>query len=230
MHRNLRIGLIGDFDASIPAHIAIPRALSLASDAVGIPIIPQWLPTEKILTCDNLAPFDGLWCAPGSPYRNMDGALLAIRFARESRRPFLGTCGGFQHALLEYARNVLGWTNAEHAESCPDAPQLIIAPLKCSLRESSGVVRFLEGSHLRRAYGIDETVEQYNCRYGLNPAFRTTLLCGPLTVSAEDPEGNVRAVELQAHPFFVATLFQPERASLEERLSPIVLAFMRASL
>jgi len=67
------------------------------------------------------AGFDGFWCVPASPYRDIDGALRAIRFAREQRRPFLGTCGGFQHAVLEYARNVLGWADAEHGELAPNA-------------------------------------------------------------------------------------------------------------
>ncbi len=63
----------------------------------------------------------------------MDGALLAIRYAREQKRPFLGTCGGFQHAIIEYARNVLGWADADPAETAPDAARPVIAPLQCAL-------------------------------------------------------------------------------------------------
>jgi CTP synthase (UTP-ammonia lyase) len=72
-------------------------------------------------------------------------------------------------------------------------------------------------------------VEGYRCRYGLNPAFRHALTAGPLRVAAEDEAGDVRAVELEGHPFFVATLFQPERAALRGEVPPIVSAFVRAA-
>ena len=71
----------------------------------------------------------------------MDGALRAIRFARETPRPFLGTCGGFQHALIEYARSVLGWADADHAESAPGAGRAVVSPLSCALVEAIDVVR-----------------------------------------------------------------------------------------
>jgi len=74
---------------------------------------------------------------PASPYTSMEGALDAIRYARESRRPFLGTCGGFQHAVIEYARNVCGLRDASHAETHPTAPILVVSPLSCPLVEQS---------------------------------------------------------------------------------------------
>lgn len=87
--------------------------------------------------------FDAVWVLPGSPYASEAGALAAIRTAREDGIPFLGTCGGFQHALLEYARNVCGLTRAAHAENDPaaDSGDLLIAPLACSLVGHEGVVR-----------------------------------------------------------------------------------------
>ena len=97
----LNIGLIGDRDDDIVAHRAIPRALALAAEAAGIPVRFEWLPTKAITSPEPLTRLDGLWCVPGSPYQNMDGALLGIRHARESGTPFLGTCGGFQHAVIE---------------------------------------------------------------------------------------------------------------------------------
>jgi CTP synthase (UTP-ammonia lyase) len=106
---------------------------------------------------------------PASPYANTDGALDAIRFARETGRPFLGTCGGFQHALLEYLRNVMGYRDAEHAEIRPAAEMLLITPLTCSLIEQSGVIFFSDGSRLQSLYGRAFAEEKYHCRYGLNP-------------------------------------------------------------
>lgn len=112
--RPIRIALIGDYDPQVTAHQAIPVALEMAAEHSGLNVQWQWLATDDIHAETPLHRFDGVWCVPASPYRSMDGALLAIRFAREQRRPFLGTCGGFQHAVLEYARNVLGWSDAEH--------------------------------------------------------------------------------------------------------------------
>jgi CTP synthase (UTP-ammonia lyase) len=160
----------------------------------------------------------------------MAGALSAIRCAREMRRPFLGTCGGFQHAVIEYARNVLGWEDADHAETAPGGERLVIAPLACALVEVRDAIRLRAGTRIAAACGTDEIIEGYHCSYGLAPAFRDRLVAGPLRVSAEDAAGEVRAVELDDHPFFVATLFQPERAALEGRLPPLVAAFARACL
>jgi CTP synthase (UTP-ammonia lyase) len=231
MNASIRIGLVGDHDADVPAHRAIPRALTLAAAARGVAVAYEWVPTEEITSARRVAGFDALWCVPASPYRNMEGALRAIQFAREERRPFLGTCGGCQHAVIEYARNFLGWTDAEHAETAPEAARLVITPLRCALVEATGKVRFVPGSRVAAAYGGPEAVEGYRCRYGINPAFRVMLASGPLRVSAEDEEGDVRAVELDpgCHPFFVATLFQPERAALVDKLPPLAAAFVSAA-
>ncbi|MGH6929324.1 MAG: CTP synthase C-terminal region-related (seleno)protein, partial [Dongiaceae bacterium] len=100
----------------------------------------------------------------------------------------------------------------------------------CSLVEVTDTVRLRHGSRIAAAYGTDEAVGGYRCRYGLNPAFREALASGPLRVAAEDDAGDVRALELDGHPFFVATLFQPERAALTGRLPPLVNAFASAAL
>jgi CTP synthase (UTP-ammonia lyase) len=225
----IRIGLIGDYDAAVLAHRAIPRALALAGDAVAAPVHYEWIPTQEIQDASRVSGFDGLWCVPASPYRSMDGALRAIRFAREQGRPFLGTCGGFQHAILEYARHVLGWTDAEHAETMPGAARPVIKPLTCALVEKTDTIRFNQGSILATAYGCLEATEGYHCNYGINPVFLSAIVSGPLRVCAEDRLGEVRAVELEGHPFFVATLFQPERAALSGKTPPVVAAFIRAT-
>lgn len=228
MQKTVSIGLIGDYNESVPAHRAIPLALQRAAEASDIAVKCQWVPTEDIVSLADISQFDGLWCVPASPYRNVDGALLAIRHARESSIPFLGTCGGFQHAIVEYARNVLGWADAEHAETTPDSSRAVISLLECALVEATGSVRFYPGSRIALAYGVGETIEGYRCRYGLNPEFRAQLTAGPLRSAADDETGEVRAVELDGHPFFVATLFQPERAALKDEAAPLVDAFVRA--
>lgn len=225
----IHIGLVGDYDVTVLAHKAIPRALALAADAAAASVECEWIPTEEIRDVSRVDGFDGLWCVPASPYRSLEGALRAIRFAREQGRPFLGTCGGFQHAILEYARHVLGWEDAEHAEIKPGAARPVITPLTCALVEKTDTIYFQQGSILAAAYGCLEATEGYHCSYGINPAFLSAIVSGPLRVSAEDPAGEVRAVELEGHPFFVAALFQPERAALIGKTPPLVAAFVRTA-
>ena len=228
MRNTVTVGLVGDYDPAVPAHRAIPLALQRAADSLSINLAFGWVPTNEISTVSRISSFSGIWCVPASPYRNTDGALLAIRHARESQMPFLGTCGGFQHAVIEYARNVLGWEDAEHAETTPDALRAVIAPLECSLVEVKGQVRFSPNSHIAAAYQASDAEEGYRCRYGLNSAFRSALLAGPLRATAEDKNGEVRGIELDGHPFFVATLFQPERGALAGKPVPPAIAFLRA--
>jgi CTP synthase (UTP-ammonia lyase) len=94
MHTPLRIGIIGDFDRHKPSHTATNEALQHAAQALAVPLETTWLPTPWFDTeevASQLEPYDALWASPGSPYHSMDGALRAIRFARQHDRPFLGT-------------------------------------------------------------------------------------------------------------------------------------------
>ncbi len=161
-----------------------------------------------------------------SPYKNAQGAFTAIRYARENGVPFLGTCGGFQHALIEYARNVMGWDDAAHAET-DSAGRMVVTPLACSLVEQTGTIELRHNTLIARAYGKDAIDEGYHCNYGVSPAFAAELDKTDLRVTGWDEEGEVRAVELITHPFFVATLFQHERAALSGRPAPLVHALLR---
>ena len=221
-----RVALVGEYNKAVLAHQAIPEALRLAS---ANKVEAVWVPTTSIQNAPaDLKSCDAIWVVPASPYENMDGALDAIRFARESGRPFLGTCGGFQHAVIEYARNVLGWREADHAETNPRASTLVIAPLSCSLVEKKGTILLTPGTRIAAAYGELQIEEGYHCNYGLNPAFESRLFSSGLKATAHDHAGEVRAVELEGHPFFVATLFQPERRALNGQTPPLVKAFCQA--
>jgi CTP synthase (UTP-ammonia lyase) len=226
--RSLHIALVGDYAPQITAHRAIPIALELASKQTGHHIGFQWLATDLITDSAVLNGFDGVWCVPGSPYRNENGALQAIRFAREQRRPFLGTCGGFQHTVLEYARNVKGWADAAHGETAPEAERALLTPLSCALIETIDCLELDADSLIAKAYGRLKVFEGYRCSFGVNPQFERDLLSDRLHAVARDSAGDLRAVELADHPFFVATLFQPERAALEGRVPPLVSAFVEA--
>ncbi len=138
------IALVGDFNEQVLAHVAILKTIELVKKNLDIHINWQWLETDNISGdyTQGFSKFSAFWVVPGSPYKNMEGVLNAIRFARENNLPFLGTCGGFQHALIEYARNVCGVADADHAETNPDAKNSIIVPLECSLVEKTGEIIF----------------------------------------------------------------------------------------
>lgn len=231
MSQPLRIALIGDFNRDVRAHVAISAALGSAAAALNCLVQPVWFPTAQLEHDDLrlLTNCAACWCVPGSPYRSMAGALRAIQFARESRRPFLGTCGGFQHALIEYARNVLQLSGADHMESNPATPVPLIAQLKCALVGVSSTIRLKPGSRVREIYGDDEIVENFNCSFGLNEVYRTRLDRGALRVTGVDGVGAARVVELDAHPFFIGTLFQPELSALAHRDHPLILRFIEAA-
>jgi len=226
----LRIGLIGDHDPAVAAHRAIPLALSRAALATGLAVEPRWLGTAALGRTPSLAwVCDGLWCVPASPYADGQAAFEAICWARESEIPFLGTCGGYQHALLEYARNVLGLIDARHAEDHPDAQLALIGRLSCDLVEVTGRIRLAPGSRLADLCGAFELEEGYHCRFGLDPRYRSLFDGGPLRIVGEDPAGEPRAFELDGHPFFFGTAFQPERSALADHDHPLIVAFVRAS-
>src|SRR3954470_10992864 len=156
--KSARIALIGDRSEAVAAHRGIELSMELAGDLMGCGMEPLWLDTAK---CEEASfeGFDALWCVPGRPYVSMAGALRAIRYARENHLPFLGSCGGFQHALIEYARNVRGWIDADHAETNAEGSLLLVSRLACSLAEGQGRVVFADGSRIGEIYGAADARE-----------------------------------------------------------------------
>src|SRR5262249_1870747 len=150
--------------------------------------------------------YSGIWVTPGSPYKNLDKALWAIREARANRIPCLGTCGGFQHIIIEYARNVLGFKDAQHAEYDPYASSFFISKLACSLAGQKMQLTFLPGSQIAAIYDATLAAEEYYCNFGVNPDHLADLKSGPLKITGSDSEGEIRVVELPEHPFFIGTL------------------------
>jgi CTP synthase (UTP-ammonia lyase) len=226
-----RIILVGDYDPEVTAHAAINQAVKLFNSFQDELVEAVWVATDQIQPGNKtlLNGAHGIWCVPTSPYRNTAGALWAIQFARTEGVPFLGTCGGYQHALLEYARHVLGLTNADHQELRPDAKFSLLTRLACPMVEKSEAV-FITGQNLlRKIYGESDSQEPYRCSYGLNPAFESLFQNGSLEIAARSPQGMVRAVVLKGHPFFVGVGYQPERKALEGGLHPVVRAFFRAA-
>jgi len=225
----VRVALVGDRSEAVIAHRAIPRALEFAGADLGRELTWTWVHTTALHhAAAILHECDAVWAVPATPYANVTGALDAIRFARETGRPFLGTCGGFQHALIEIARHVCGEPAADHAETSPGGAALVVTPLACALVEVEREIRFTPGSRLHAIFGGRPAREGYHCSYGPSPAWRERLTTAGLQFTGFDAEGAIRAGELAAHPFFVGTLFQPERSALRGETHPLITAFVRA--
>jgi CTP synthase (UTP-ammonia lyase) len=154
--------------------------------------------------------------------------LSAVTAARSLGLPFLGTCGGFQHLLLEYARNVCGLAGVVNGEEYPSAPRQLIVPLACSLLGEEATIVIAPGTRAAEAMGAGPSTERFFCRYGLNPEFAAALVAHGLVFSGRDELGDARVAELPGHPFLVASLFQPELSSDEHWAHPLITAFARA--
>lgn len=225
-------GIIGDFDPAVRAHHVIADALQHSADSLSLDIETRWLPTsclDDASAGDDLAACDAIWCGPCGPYVNAGGALRAIRRAREEGIPFLGTCAGFQHAAIEYARTVLGLSGADHGESNPAAAERVIAPLLQPIFERTGPVMLDPGSRAAGIYGRTAAAERFRCRFGLNPEYVRPLHRAGLRVSGVDDMGCPTVIELPGHRFFIATLFMPERTSRPGAPHPLVTAYVRAA-
>jgi len=223
-----RIALVGDRSANVRAHTRIPVIMDALLGREGIALDPYWIATSDVSGYD-LNGFDAVWLLPGSPYASAAGAFAAVRTAREQGIPFLGTCGGFQHALIEYARDVCGLTSVENAEVAPDAAEQLIVPLECSLKGHEEAVMVVPGTLAAKISGAGRRTERYHCSYGLNPDYLEALSGGGLRFSGFDDGGQVRIAELPAHPFFLCTLFQPELHGDGTQPHPVIRAFAAAA-
>lgn len=227
----IRVGIVGDYNPANEAHRATDAAFAHASAVVGSPAMGTWTGTDQLAGggIGALAAFDCLLIAPGSPYISTDGALAAIRYAREADVPVLGTCGGFQHMVLEIARHILGYDDAGHAEIDPAGKRLVVTPLLCSLKGQVMRVQLVAGSVAAAAYGRTETTERYYCDFGLNPDYVSDLAGAGLVVSGTGPEGEPRVIEMPGLRFFVGSLFVPQTSSSPASPAPLVVALLAAT-
>jgi CTP synthase (UTP-ammonia lyase) len=238
----VRIGILGDFNPEFRSHHATNDSLQHAAAVLNLAVASQWIPTPSL--CEPrarkmLESFDGLWASPGSPYKSFDGMLKGIEFARERDWPFLGTCGGFQYAFIELARNVLGIADADSAENNSVSKNVIISPVACAVPDRgedapklSGVapeIRLRPGSYLQSFYAQDEVAEEFFCNFEINPDFEWTTIEAGFPVVARGPQGEIRAIESPTHKFYVATLFQPQLSSQPGKPHPLILAFVQAA-
>ncbi|MFF5292498.1 CTP synthase C-terminal region-related (seleno)protein [Paractinoplanes globisporus] len=225
----ISIALVGDRSPAVRAHSRIPVILDALREQEQIDLDAYWIPTTDAADPEALRGFAGVWLAPGSPYRSEQGAIVAARTARTEGIPFLGTCGGFQHAMLEYARDVCGLPEARHAENAGDnGADALITELSCSLVGHEGAIHLAAGSRIERLLGAARTVERYHCSYGVSPAYIDLLAAHGMVFSGHDDGGDVRVAELPGHPFFLATLFQPELHT--DGVHPVIRGFAQAAV
>jgi CTP synthase (UTP-ammonia lyase) len=216
-----RLALVGDRSDRQPAHVRLNALIP------HLDVEVDWVASPAVTPA--VAEYDGIWVVPGSPYADKQAVLSAIRTARETGIPYLGTCGGFQHALIEYGRAVLGFADADDVQYDPEARTPFIVPLCCSLVGERAALFLAEGTALAAVYGnAESTTETYHCKYGLNPEYVDAIMHGGLRISAWDAEKSPRAIELPGHPFFVGTLFQPELSSTPTEVHPLIGAFLAA--
>jgi len=124
---------------------------------------------------------------------------------------------------------VLGIRDADHEETSPLASLRLISRLECTVAGETRIVRLTPGTTTARAYGREEATEAFRCNFGLNPDYRATILRPPLRLAGVDDNGEVRVVELDGHPFFVATLYLPQLSSTPAAAHPLVAAYLRAA-
>ncbi|HEY8584120.1 MAG TPA: gamma-glutamyl-gamma-aminobutyrate hydrolase family protein [Capillimicrobium sp.] len=215
------IAVLADRDEALLTHREIDAALALLPDGV----CGEWVATDDP-RAHRLDAFDGLWVGPGTPYRDAAAVLAAIAGAWRTGQPLLATCGGFQHVCLAAV------PGSQHAESDPDAHEPLVAPLACSLVGETRPVTARPGSRLAAAMGTEPFAGFHWCRFGVAPALAHRLEAAGLRITATAPDAGVEALELapEAHPFFVATLFQPQVGCAKAgELPPLLAAFAAAS-
>ena len=220
----MAIGIVGDYDSGYFLH----AATSAAFDRLGVEAV--WVPTPAVRDDPAvLARYQGLLIPPGSPYKSLEGALTAIRYARESGVPLVGTCSGFQHALVEFARNAAGIPGAAHPELEPGAAEFICAPLACSATGEEHPVRIRPGTLAAQLYQAAETTEPFYCSYGLNTDYTGRLEEAGMRFSGADADGVARILEIPNHPFFLATLYVPQAAQTRDGPHPVIAGLVSAS-
>jgi len=220
---------MGERDSGFPPHYALDAAVEHSAARLSLPVELSWLATPAISADPErvLSGCCGLWAAPGT-LASIDGALAGIRFARERGIPFFGTCGGFQHAVLEFAKHVLSYADAAHEAYEPSASRLFVTALACSIKGQAMPVRLLAGSRAHAAYGCDQVIEEYYCSHGINPRYQTLLQEQGLRITGRDESGEPRILEIAEHPFYVATLFVPQTRSTMQTPHPLITEFLTA--
>ncbi|SFQ98305.1 CTP synthase [Desulfoscipio geothermicus] len=243
LHRHTTIGLVGKYVSLPDAYLSVAEALRHAGLFHGAAVEIRWINSEDLEVKpveDFLSDVDGILVPGGFGDRGIEGKINAIRFARERKVPYLGICLGMQLAVVEFARNVLGWNAANSSEFNARTPYPVIdlLPEQKELDRMGGTMRLgryacrlLEGSLAYRAYGAEIIQERHRHRYEFNNQYRAELAGAGMVFSGSLPNRHlVEIIELPDHPWFVATQFHPEFKSRPYRPHPLFRDFIGATL
>ncbi|TZF84569.1 CTP synthase [Pedobacter sp. BS3] len=239
----IKIGLIGKYVELPDAYKSINEAFIHAGAKNECKVRLKHIHSEDMLpenAAEKLAGLDGVLVAPGFGSRGIDGKIEAIRYVREHNIPFFGICLGMQCAVVEFARNVLGWKDAHSTEMDPDTPYPVISMMEeqKKIKNKGGTMRLgaypcelKKGSKAAAIYGKSRISERHRHRYEFNNQYLKNYEDAGLIASGINPDSNlVEIVELKNHPFFVGAQFHPELKSTVANPHPLFVNFVAASL
>ncbi len=241
--RRVTVGLVGKYVQLHDAYLSVAEALRHAGYAQGAEVEIRWIDSAEVRpdTVEALLEGCGGILVPGGfGSRGIEGMILAARWARERKVPYLGLCLGMQIAVIEFARHVCGWADADSGEFRPDSAHKVIdfLPDQSEETDKGGTLRLgaypcriVPGTQMARCYGEPVIRERHRHRYEFNNAFREELADAGLILSGLSPDGSiVETVELGDHPFFVGVQFHPEFKSRPNRPHPLFMGFVEAAL
>ena len=240
---SVEIARVGKYVALHDAYLSVAEALTHGGIENDVKVNIRWVDSETV-TDGNAAELldgaDGVLVPGGFGSRGIEGKIAAVRWARESRVPFLGICLGMQMAVVEYARHVCGWADAHSSELDPATthPVIDLMPDQRGVTAKGGTMRLgaypckvvSRGSRTYQAYGAEEISERHRHRYEFNNEYRDALTQAGLELAGLSPDGRlVEIVELPGHPWFVGVQFHPELKSRPNKAHPLFRAFIAAA-
>ncbi len=246
------IGFVGKYLDLKESYKSLTEAFVHCGAHLDTKVNLKWIDSEKLedMPCEKtFCDVDGILVAGGFGHRGVEGKIEAIRYARENNIPFLGICLGMQLSLIEFARNVLGKSDANSVEFDKDTKEPIVylidefmdasgqkqlrthkSPLGGTMRLGAYECDTKDGSLLQRVYGgAKKIVERHRHRYEANPAYREEFEKNGLIISGES-DGLIEVVELKDHPWFLAVQFHPEFTSRLKKPNPAIFNFVDASI
>jgi CTP synthase len=245
--RVVRIALVGKYVQLEDAYLSVSEALRHAAWLKDSKVEIEWIDSELVesgdgdgAVRDRLKGADGILIPGGFGGRGIEGKIAAAQMARERRIPYLGICLGMHVAVAEFARHMAGMEGANSTEMDMETPYPVIdllpeqkevADLGGTMRLGADPIKLHEGSRVRGIYGEAVVYERHRHRYEVNNLLRKRLEAAGLRISGTSPDDRlVEAIELDDHPFFVASQFHPEFKSRPERPAPLFREFIAAAL
>ena len=239
---NVKIGICGKYTELLDAYKSIREAFIHAGAENDAKVELKWIAAEDVEkdgTDAHLSDIDGLLVPGGFGERGIEGMVTAIRYAREKKVPYFGICLGMQTAIIEFARNVVGWKDANSSEFRKTAHSVIdIMPGQKTVKEKGGTMRLgayicmlQKGSKAHQAYGTEVISERHRHRFEVNNKFRRKIAEAGMKFSGISPDGQlVEMSELPDHPWFVGCQFHPELKSRATKAHPLFREFVKAAL